>query len=331
MKPQELRKMLQDVGKLSLGLLPTPLQEMPNAAREMGAATAYVKRDDLTGLGPGGNKVRNLEYILGDAARMGADTVIVSGPAQSNLCAIAACACAKTGLGCVLVLNGQENPAMTGNLLLDRLTGAEVIYLGPVKKEERNAYMQKVKADLEAAGKRPYVIENGASTGYGAIGYMDALLELDMQNNSLKNKVKSIFIPAGNGGVAAGLVFANDLIGRPFQIVPVSTEFTKPELTGKMRSIIAEAEEILGVPFASDMEDACHITDEYYGGGWGIDTKESRKAVEQFAKLEGFYIENIYTAKTFVGMCDCVKKGIVDKEGVCFWHTGGFASLFAQY
>lgn len=331
MKRPELEKRLAAIGKINLCVGETPIHDMPSIARQLGVRHAYIKRDDLTGLGPGGNKVRNREYILYRAIRLGADTVIVSGPAQSNLCSIAACARARLGMGCVLVQNGPEDPGSAGNLLLSRLAGADMRYLGNVDWTVRNAHMQTVKDELEAEGRKPFVIENGASTGYGALGYVDAVCEIARQNDVMGGVIRTLFVPAGNGGVAAGVTYGNYLLDFPFRVVVVSSEHDRDRLPAEMTKVIREAEELIGVPFEGKVEDACLITDEYYGGGWSLNTPESEAAVYRLARNEGIFLENVYTSKTFVGFCDMIEKGLVEKEGNLFLHSGGFGSLFAQY
>ena len=217
--------MLSEVGKVNLAAGRTPIHDMPAIARELGLQHAWIKRDDLTGVGPGGNKVRNLEYILYQAKLQGADTIIASGPAQSNLCAAAASARRKMGMDCILVQNGPNDPGSAGNLLLNRLSGADMVYLGDVTSTVRNAHMQDVKRDMEASGKKPFVVENGASTGYGALGYVEAVCEILEQSGSLVEPIRTLFVPAGNGGVAAGTVYGNYLLGLPFRVVVVSTEY----------------------------------------------------------------------------------------------------------
>ena len=327
----KLRSLLGEVGKVNLAAGKTPIHDMPAIARELGVAHAWIKRDDLTGVGPGGNKVRNLEYIMKQAKDQGANIIIASGPVQSNLCTATACARRKMGMDCVLVQNGPNEPGSVGNRLLNRISGADIVYLGDVTSTVRNAHMQDVKRDLEASGMKPFVVENGASTGYGALGYVDAVCEILEQSGELVVPIRTIFVPAGNGGVAAGTVYGNYLLGLPFKVVVISTEYAEADLKVEMMKIIREAEAILGVEFKSSLDDVCLITDDYCGGGWSINTPESEEAVYHLAQKEGIFLENVYTSKTFVGYCDLIKKGLVPSEGNLFLHSGGFGSLFAQY
>jgi 1-aminocyclopropane-1-carboxylate deaminase/D-cysteine desulfhydrase-like pyridoxal-dependent ACC family enzyme len=329
MKEARLRNLLKSIPKMELGQFPTPLHALDNLAKEL-KSDIYIKREDLSGLGPGGNKIRILEYIMGEALRQKSDAIIASGPMQSNLCTSVACACAKLGLEAVLIHNGEKPQTFTANLLLNRLLGARTIFLGPVSKEERNAHMPQVCEELKAQGKTPFIIENGGCTGFGILGYMTMVMELYQQCQEKGFRIKTIFTPAGNGSIASGLVFANTILEQPYSIVVVSTEYQKERLLQNMRKTIAEAEEILSIPFTHDLNDVCTVTDEYYGGGWGKNTPESEAAVLSLPKTEGIFIENVYTSKTYVAMCDFIAKGKV-QEGVCYLHSGGFSSLFAQF
>jgi len=155
-------------------------------------------------------------------------------------------------------------------------------------------------------------------------------VELHQQCREKGYRIKTIITPAGNGSVASGLVFANAILEQPYSIVVVSTEYQKEPLLQYMRKTIAETEEILRIPFTHDLNDVCTVTDEYFGGGWGRRTPESEAAALSFPRTEGIFIENVYTSKAYVAMRDLIARGKVH-DGVCYLHTGGFSSLFAQY
>ncbi len=165
---------IDNLPRLPLAKLPTPLDEMPNLSKALGGPRLLVKRDDLTGLATGGNKTRKLEFLLADALAQGCDSVITAGGPQSNHCRQTAAAAAIAGLKCHLILGGQPQPPL-GNLLLDQLLGATVHW---TPKPERNARLATLADELRAAGRRPYVIPVGGSTGLGAVGYVVAMFEL---------------------------------------------------------------------------------------------------------------------------------------------------------
>ena len=304
MKPIE--RFLRETDRVPLMPMPTPLHPMHYQPSGKDVSL-LIKRDDMTGVGPGGNKIRSLEFLLGEARSKGASKILAAGPEQSNLCALTAAACAKAGLDCELIINAEEPARKEGNLLLEELAAA-----------------------YQSAGEQVYVVRNGATTGRGALGYTAAVVEMKRQCEDLGIRHMTIFAPGGNGGVAAGLIYGNQLMGQPFRIVIVSVEDDRETLTAHIRSTISEAEEITGLPMDVSVEQAAEITDAYRGGGWGENTEESRQAVLSFARSEGIFIENVYTSKVLVGMIDWIEQKKVSGP-VCYLHTGGLGSLFAQY
>ena len=323
-----IEQFLARTPRVSLLPAPTPLQPMARFLAGYGGG-AYIKRDDMTGVGPGGNKVRSLEFLLGQALEEKCDLVVVAGPGQSNLCTLTAAACARLGLPCASVHNCPPPEQPQGNLLLNRLLGVEEHFLGPVTSRERTDYVHRLCGDLRRQGRRPFVVENGASTGRGALGYTAAVAELREQCRSLGLPSLTIFAPAGNGGVAAGLIYGNALMGSPFEIVVMSVEHPRDRLEACLRDLIAQLEALTGLKAPAPLERLCRITDQYRGAGWGENTRESAGEVPAFVRQEGVFVENVYNSKVLVGMKDWVARGLTEGP-VCFLHTGGFGSLFSQ-
>lgn len=327
---EQLITALNRMARADLGIFPTPLHRLFNLERDLKFENIFIKRDDMNGLGPGGNKVRSLEYILGGALAANSDTVLVYGPLQSNLCTLTACACARLGLKCISIHNAEEPEVFDGNQLLNKLLNVESLFIGNVSSEERNQYAAELAAELKAQGKKPYIVENGGTTGIGALGYVSAAVELCGQVRDRNLPLKTVFAPGGNGGVAAGLIYGNALSGFPFEIVIISVEYDVQALSANIRQTIGQLEETLGLPFNYHLEDSCLISGDYRGQGWGANTMESERFVHRLPQLEGIFIENIYTSKVLVGLEDFVAKGKV-KDGICYLHTGGGGSLFSQY
>lgn len=325
-----LSKLLKKIPRVQLIYAPTPLHPLKKKNDIFHSVNQYIKRDDLTGLGPGGNKIRSLEFILGDAMDKSADFIITSGPLQSNLCALTAAACSRLSLPCLLVFNGEEPKRLEGNLLLDQLLGAELRYVGNCDSSQRAINVELERQRLLNEGYHPYVVENGATTGYGVLGYTAAVEELLSQCREKELSNVTIFAPGGNGGVAAGLLYGNALLDFPFRIVVISVEDEKKVLIEHIEKVLRETEEIIGVPCPNAVPELGEIVDDYRGSGWGKNTKESEKMVLQFARDEGIFIENIYNSKVVVGMKDWIEKGKV-MGTACYLHTGGFGSLFSQY
>lgn len=324
-----IQSFLEKVPRVPLLPGPTPLHTMRSFSQISGV-TALIKRDDMTGIGPGGNKVRSLEFLLGDAIAQDCDVVLAAGPQQSNLCALTAAACARTGLSCELVFNSDEPARKEGNLLLSHILGTRAHFLGPCDGDTRNQYMEELAQTLRKQGRRPYVIRNGATTGRGALGYTAAALELLLQCQKQDIQNMTIFVPAGNGGMASGLVYGNHLLGRPFRVIVVSVEDDRETLTRNIGDTIRQAEEITNLPFDTEAAEAAEIVDCYRGGGWGQNTPESEAEIFSFARSEGIFIENVYNSKVLVGMRDYIISGKVHGV-VCYLHSGGLGSLFAQY
>lgn len=327
---------LNQLTRVNLLASPTALNRLRRVEEEFPYEDGiYIKRDDMTGIGCGGDKIRRLEYILGDAEDQASDIIIVSGPPQSNLCALTAAACAKLGIKCINVHDGEEPTEYKGNLLLNHLLCTEAHFIGNAASEKeayqkRAAYIEDLCEKYRAEGHRPYFVRNGATTGYGMLGYARAILELQKQCKEKQIDKMTIFTPGGNGGISAGLIYGNALTGQFFDIVVMSVEDDKDYLLHNIEKVIKEAEEITHIPFGHNVLDVAQIVDDYRGEGWGFSTPESRQAVFDFARLEGIFIENVYNSKVVVGMLDWIKKGKVSGP-VCFLHTGGFGSLFAQY
>ncbi len=331
MRSFEFENALNKIPRLDLAAVkPTPLYRLAKLEKEWGYPQIYIKRDDLTGLGQGGNKVRCLEYLLADAEKQGADMIIAGGGSQSNLCSLTAAACALTGFPCELVMNDAEPKRTEGNLLLDRLCGAQVRHIGPVSFQERNACMEELAEKYRLSGRRPYVIRNGASTGMGALGYAKAAAEIAGQCRGMDIGRLSLFCPGGNGGVAAGLIYGNAMMGSPLDIIVISVEDEKDVLEEHIRGIISEEEQIVGMKPAPGEDYEYIISDSCTGGGWGIDSRESLEMVRSFASTQGLFVEKVYTSKVLVGMKDMLTGGAI-KGPACFLHTGGLASLFAQF
>ncbi|MEG2192891.1 MAG: pyridoxal-phosphate dependent enzyme [Oscillospiraceae bacterium] len=327
----DIKTVMKKLPRERLACLPTPLGRLYATEKSLDSPVKlYIKRDDLTGVGSGGNKVRSLEYILGEAKAAGCDTVVASGGDQSNLCSLAAACCAKAGLKCQLVHNSEKHLHKIGNQLLNQLLETDTIYMGKTDSSQREKYVHIVMQALKDRGDKPYLIRNGATTGAGALGYVNAVFELESQCKEQKLQIKHIFAPGGNGGIATGLIYGNALLGFPYKVHIISVEDDKPTLIEHIENTIKEVCEITKLPFDFKVEEAADIVEEYRGEGWSFNTPESEKEVLSFAKAEGIYIENVYTSKLMVGFKDMVKKGVVDGDSVVF-HTGGLGSLFAQY
>lgn len=330
----QLGALMAGLPRVRLGFFPTPLTRLDSIGALLGHDRLYMKRDDLTGVSLGGNKVRGLEFLLGEALELGATTVITGGGLQSNLCSLTAAACAKVGLECVLVHNDSEpvRPGgIRGNMLLNHLFGAKEVFLGPVSEDERARAMECLARDIRRSGSIPYVIHNGASTPTGSLGYLGASLEVLEQSRRAGTALKHVVIVGAMGGTAAGFVFGAAMLGRPFHVHVISVEYPESELRRRMGDLFSGLESLLGVTAPAPPEETMTIHDRYLGEGYGIPTPESATAARAFAQREGIILENVYTSKTAAGFLDLVESGVIPRtEPAACFHTGGIGALFSQ-
>ena len=327
--------------RFRLAALPTPLQELRNLREALGGAERcpriLMKRDDLTGLAFGGNKARKLEFLIGDALRQGATTVITSGAAQSNHCRMTAAAARAAGMRAALVLTKNEpNPAVQGNLFLDKLFGAEIHWIdenpNPMLAigEEEAAKIAEVSADLTRRGDRPYVIPIGGSSSVGVLGYVTGTLELVTQLFQSGEAPSRLYFANGSRGTQAGLVLGARMYSAPYRAIGIAVSGGGAEKVERAIRIATGTAELLGVPARINAQEL--INDEgYVGPGYGIATPGCLEAVRMLACAEGILLDTAYTGKAMAGMIDHIRRGeIAPSETVVFLHTGGAPALFAH-
>jgi D-cysteine desulfhydrase len=309
-----------------------------------------IKRDDQTGLALGGNKTRKLEFLIADALAKQADVILTAGAAQSNHCRQTAAAAAKAGLRCVLVLGGTEPEVPNGNLLLDRLLGAEVHWTIREKRIER---MEEIAGQLRKQGHIPYAIPYGGSNGVGAQGYFLAMQELMDQLHERKEGVDQIVVASSSGGTQAGLVLGAKLLGYAGRIVGISIdkgERDPDRFEEEMAEIANATAAVMGVSqrvSAADFE----VDYGYLGGGYGVVGALEREAISLMATQEGIILDPVYAGRAFGAMVDMIRRGFWGEADrtennnhaagsrqkpaggkqstVLFWHTGGEPACFA--
>jgi L-cysteate sulfo-lyase len=317
---------MADIGPVPLAVLPTPLQELARLRQALGGPRLLVKRDDLTGLGLGGNKVRKLEYLVADARAQGAHTLITAGAPQSNHARQTAAAAARCGLGCVLVLGPIAPTSITGNLLLNTLFGARIRWAGA---RDPFAVMDEVAAEERAAGRVPYIIPYGGSNAVGAAGYLHAMGELKRQLEEQGETLNHIVVASGSGGTQAGMVVGARAYGLPTQILGVSIAQEAPALRRKVFDLALLTAAHHGAPFDLTPE-AIDVNADYTGAGYGHMGAPEREAIRLVAATEGLLLDPVYTGRAMAGLIDLIRRGaFADDETVLFWHTGGAPALFA--
>jgi D-cysteine desulfhydrase family pyridoxal phosphate-dependent enzyme len=311
--------------RLCLAQLPTPVEHLPRLSARIGGVRVLVKRDDLTGVAFGGNKTRKLEYLLAEALATGAKTLVTVGAAQSNHCRQTAALAARLGLSCILVLSGEANQPASGNLLLDQLFGAEIIW---TQADTRAGALKAAFDQAWEAGRRPYLIPLGASNGLGSAAYSRAFDELLEQVDN--EPIDWIVVASSSGGTQAGLAlgarrhkFAGKVMGisidHPAQDLRETVAFLANEAAGRMNlDVSLTPDEVL-------------VHDGYLGAGYGVMGEVEREAILLFATQEGLLLDPVYTGRAAAGMIDLARQGFFHPgETVLFWHTGGTPALFAE-
>lgn len=322
---------LAELPRVRLGQLPTPLEEAKRFSEVLAGPKVYFKRDDLTGIGLGGNKVRKLEYIIGKALEEGADTLVVCGGFQSNMARVSAAMANRVGLKVELVLGGLpgEPRPPVGNLLLDHLLGAGIRFVDTVPRWEFGPFLEEVAEELRSQGRRPYVLAPGGSSPEGMAGYFGACLEMSEQFSAQGIEPSRVFVAVGSGSTYGGLVLGSMNVEANFEVIGISVSRTSDYLSDKIPELASGAIGLLGldkVPAPGDLT----TYDEYIGKGYGALTDGACEAIRLVAETEGVFLDPVYTGKSMAGLIDLVRKGVIGKdETVVFVHTGGSPALFA--
>ena len=320
---------LRRLPRLRLAQLPTALEPMPRLGASLGLASLHVKRDDCTGLGFGGNKIRKLEFNLAAAQNAGADVIVCGGVVQSNTARQVAAACAKLGLECHLgIMHGrltatEPGYAHTGNILLDRLYGAVIHDIA--WDEDRNLRLRAIADDLTAAGRRVYFVPYGASDALGAMGYALAAEEIvrDLP------EVAWIVHGTGSAGTQAGLLAGLLAMGHAARVIGVDVDAQPARIGADVRRVGREAASLLGR--GSEWDDGrVEVVGDWSGPGYGVADETTEAAIGLAARLEGLALDPVYTGKAMAGLIGLAREGRFSGGGPVVWlHTGGSPGLFA--
>jgi len=309
--------------RIPLAHLPTPIEPLSRLTTLLQGPQLFIKRDDLTGLGLGGNKTRKLEYLTADALEQGCRTLITTGAVQSNHCRQVAAAAARLGLGCILVLGGPDPGTRQGNLLLDELSGAQLIF---VPKEERDQRLQQAFAQARQDGLQPYLIPYGGSNPVGVQGYLQAIQEL--QEQALNPDW--IVLASSSGGTQAGMVLGGKQTGFTGRILGISVDKLATELTQTIIALANQTATYLNMGVEITPQDV-FVNDAYCQAGYGNLQPAEVEAIQLFARTEGILLDPVYTSRAAAGLIDLIRKGFFSRdEIVLFWHTGGIPALFAE-
>lgn len=313
-----------DVPRLRFAHLPTLVETLPRLSDALGGARLLIKRDDQTGLAFGGNKTRKLEFLVAEAREQGAKMLISGGALQSNHCRQTTAAAARFGLECILVLTGDKSQHASGNLLLDQLFGAEIVYVADRK--DRDSILQETFDRATNEGKNPYLVPYGGSNATGALGYAFAMKELIDQNVS----ADWIVFASSSGGTQAGLLLGQRIFGFNGRILGISVDESEEWLKSEVSKLASAASEKLGARIEFASADVL-VNANYCSAGYGVVTEREREAIRLFASREGLLLDPVYTGRAAAGMIDLIRAGFFKRhETVLFWHTGGQPALFAE-
>ncbi len=317
--------------RLSLAQTPTPLQLLQRLSDREGGPRIWVKRDDQTGGATSGNKVRKLEFTLARALAQGADTLITCGGVQSNHCRATALLGAQLGLKVQLVLRLDTAPEPRGNLLLDRLAGAEVTLL------EKADYVAHQRTDFaewqnrcRERGGHPWFIATGASDATGVWGYVRCVGELaeDFRHHCIAPSV--IVHATGSGGTQAGLSAGVALYGLPSRVTGIAVCDDADYFQRKVRQDLRAWQTLYGVDIDPDSIPV-DVDDRHIGAGYAVAGEEVFACIRDIAALEGLVLDPVYSGKAFLGMLRNLRAGEYrDCDDIVFVHTGGLFGLLAQ-
>jgi 1-aminocyclopropane-1-carboxylate deaminase/D-cysteine desulfhydrase-like pyridoxal-dependent ACC family enzyme len=323
MSEERLRTSVATLRRTTLATLPTPLEivgELPGGRRLL------IKRDDLTGLGMGGNKARKLEFLAADAQHRDADLLVTVGAAQSNHARMTAATGARLGIETHLVLGGRREPP-TGNQLLSELCGATLHFPGTDDWDELELHMGELMERWRAAGRRPYAMPIGGSTPVGACGFVAAWSEVLTQCEAQGVQPQAIVHASSSGGTHAGLLAGRAMTGGP-DVLAIGVAKTALDLTAEATRLAAQCLHLLG----SDVElDAAsvEVDERYRGEAYAVPTNDADAAIRWAARRGGWILDRTYTAKAMAGLLDRAERGDLPPGDVIFWHTGGQPALFA--
>ncbi|WP_461791140.1 D-cysteine desulfhydrase family protein [Pseudothermotoga sp.] len=333
--------------KLSFARLPTPIEILPRLSRRY-EREIFVKRDDLTEFISSGNKIRKLEFLLADAVRNRCDTVFTCGGEQSNHARATAHLCVKLGLKPVLFLRESQpeqnnnlsrrirsffasdeaewkyfKEAVNGNLLIDKLLGAEIVFVSQQQYAKIDEVFEEYKEKYESQGRKVYIIPEGGSNALGALGYVWAVAE--MTNQIDLSQIDAIYCAVGSGGTYAGLLAGLRSLGYETPVIGINV--TKREAKYFVEKVLKIVDELAeyGIRVNVKPEDI-KITDDFSGPAYAVPTEADVECIKITASTEGIVLDPVYTAKAFRGMLQTSRRG----QKVLFVHTGGTFGLFAQ-
>jgi D-cysteine desulfhydrase family pyridoxal phosphate-dependent enzyme len=318
---------LHTLPRFPLATLPTPLDELPRLSQELGVRVV-MKRDDLTGFALGGNKARKLEFLVADALEHKCDVLVTGGGVQSNHIRTTAAAARKAGMDAVGVFfSSPSGSDANGNLLLDEILGAQLIY-AQADKHETELEIQRACDDLRAQGRNPYLIPVGGSTKLGVCSYILAVQELLTQLKTQNISLDAVVITTGSCGTHAGVLAGMKFFGAAIPVHGITVSRPRAECTTRVARLVNETAQFLERNIVLSENDII-VHDAYIGEAYAKITPEARAAIFKIAQLEGIFLDPVYTGKAMAGLMDLAQRGVFARGStVLFWHTGGAPGIF---
>ena len=310
---------------------PTPLERLDNLTKALGGPEIWIKRDDCTVVATGGNKVRKLEWLIGEAREQGASHIVTQGAVQSNHVRQTAAVARKFGMACTALLEhridtNDRDYLGSGNVLLDKLFGCRIEYRpGGI---DMNAEAEKKGEELRAAGEKAYVIPGGGSNRVGALGYVSCAQELMQQVDEMGLKIDRIVTATGSAGTHAGLVVGLEGTNANIPVLGIGVRLPRDRQEANVHRLAEATADYVGMKGGIRRETIVANCD-YVGEGYGIPTRGMGEAVKMLAQEERILLDPVYSGKAMAGMIDLIRKGELKAgERVVFLHTGGAVGLF---
>ncbi len=323
---------LANLPRLHLATLPTPLHRAKRLSAALGGPDIWFKRDDLTGFGLGGNKVRKLEFLGADAVAQGAGAIVTGAGAQSNHVRTTVAVARHLGLACRVVLHSSRPPETQGNLLLDELMGAEIVFTDDTDRSQLDRHIIAEGERLKAEGRKPYIIGRGGASALGSAGYTACALELAGQLVAKNLQPDHLLCAVGSCGTLAGLIVGSRWLQAGYHLQGVTVSRPRGEVLERLQRLAGETAALLDLALDPVFDPAqVAIYDGYIGPGYGIPTPECIEAIRLVAQTEGIFLDPVYTGKAMAGLIDLIRQGQFGRdETVLFLHTGGWPALFAH-
>ena len=316
--------------RFPLALLPTPLVDAPRLSAALGGPRILLKRDDLTGFGFGGNKVRGLEFLIAAALAEEADVVVTGAGPQSNHIRATSAAARVAGLEVVAVMHDARPTETQGNLLLDELLGVEIRFTNDPDRSLVDQRIEDVADQLRREGRRPYVIPRGGASALGALGYIECLREMTEQLRATHVEPQWIVLATGSCGTQSGLLAGVKISRARYRILGVTVSRPVSECEERITRLATQAAELAGHTIAVSPSDVL-VREGFIGPGYGTPSLEGVEAIRLLAHTEGVFLDPTYTSKAMAGLIADVRSGRIGKnETVVFLHTGGEPALFAH-